>query len=333
VATSASPTIGVETSSSTIAPPVVEVDRVAEYLGYVKVYSDMLAPLSERIFVEDSDDDVEPLVLQPVGVDGEMFMPVMKDSSSLVVDVFSLGPNFELYLFAIETLSSPREWYYKEYFVNGHALMAALNGTNLAAEQIAPERVSLEPLQRDLSSMYVSTHSGESALEALTAANRSEVYGVAAETLKKMEQLHEIGFVHRYINIENLMVRPNVLFSDLGYASLYVDPITREHVEEAEATYPRNSWVAGYMSPWQLYAKTSSRRDDVFALADLLVTVFGDYAGPGMIREDLAEQKLNDRDLDGVPAVVVAFYKYAITLNFLDRPDYATWVDKFERNM
>lgn len=319
---------------SNIVSPDLEAkpDRVSIYLDGLKKFGPPMDAFSDDVFSTVHPTPLPTLVSDRVDVDGESFVPSLKHRmvSYVFSETFSLGAKYELHLYSIRALIDTRMnlyQYHRHYFVNERALTTALIGTKLAAEPIDACRVSY---QCEPSIYYVSTNPGHVTVSEKywqKEVPQDQLFKLVAEILTKLEQLHDLGFVHRYLTMDNIIIEPSVRFNDLAFGALYIDPTTGKHVPETVLEYTDSPWFREWLSPWQLNGKSSSRRDDMFQVAAMLVYVLGQVPFDQSRNPETLEQERFAK----VPEIAADFYKYTLTLGFTDRPDYNAWIDKFSK--
>jgi serine/threonine protein kinase len=151
-------------------------------------------------------------------------------------------------------------------------------------------------------------------------------------TLKALEKLHDTGVIHGDIHLGNIMLgsvlamNSSLTFIDFGRSMSYIDPTTGEHKRPSEMRpfndLYRLNW--NLLSINELEGNAVSRADDVFRLAEVLITLCR-YRSP-ILRQrspiDVALQK-RSRSFDWrVPQKIQDLYRYAMNLGFDERPNY-----------
>jgi serine/threonine protein kinase len=183
--------------------------------------------------------------------------------------------------------------------------------------------------------------------------DRQSILKIAAGALEALEKFHKSGFAHGDIHSGNIMIHESspgdfsVRLIDLGLANPFVDEFG-SHIPQVYATTLElrdDPDVITFMSPWHIQSNLgmkyrSSRRDDVFRLAEMMLWVsskrFRDHLKEvsrtaevfarrnGLIRfKRYAGEPLPYREID---PPIRRFYRHVLELKFDEEPDYARWI-------
>ncbi|SDF61539.1 protein kinase domain-containing protein [Chitinophaga filiformis] len=114
--------------------------------------------------------------------------------------------------------------------------------------------------------MKVAELKGETCWKDLPKSQRLKLLCLFLETLKTVGQLHAAGFLHRDLNVDNILIAPNnkVLLIDLELA--YTQRLKQKGP-------PFGQGIAGYVSPQQRRYEIPDDKDDVYSLAAVLVFI------------------------------------------------------------
>jgi predicted Ser/Thr protein kinase len=167
-----------------------------------------------------------------------------------------------------------------------------------------------------------------------------EMVTMALGALKTLEQLHSIGLVHGDVHAGNFIFeekRKKMTLIDFGRAIPYVDESGKHVLKSwkgltaAEQDLDLNPLI---LSIGELKGFAVSRRDDLFRLAECLVTAFdGQEALLDKLSADvymmpearvLIARKVNRRFSNKVPHGFVKLYRATVNMDFNEDPDYAT---------
>ena len=157
---------------------------------------------------------------------------------------------------------------------------------------------------------------------------------LADQMITRVECLHKIGFIHRDIKPENFMMgvgqnKNKVYLVDMGLAKRILRD--GEHIP-----YKENKSLTGtarYASAFALTGKEQSRRDDLISLGYVFLFMLrGHLPWQGLKApkrkekySKIAEMKMSMplEDLcEGFPTEFVEYFKYCISLDFDQEPDY-----------
>lgn len=170
---------------------------------------------------------------------------------------------------------------------------------------------------------------------------------LALQALKRIEHVHRCSFVHRDIKPENLVMgrrdRSTLYLLDFGLAKKFRDHTTKQHLP-----YFNNKGMAGtprYASVRTHMGIEQSRRDDLESLGYVLVYLwkgklpwmgFREKMETGEKYQKIFQLKKNCSATDlceGMPMVYVDFIRYARSMGFREKPDYAEWRKKFRETL
>lgn len=176
--------------------------------------------------------------------------------------------------------------------------------------------------------------------------------------------MHSRGILHRDIQLGNCTLglgkTEGVIYMiDFGFSKRYIDPHTRKHIPDSKAKrdFIGNYWFSSvnvhcrgrgnlfralFLPSDDLFSPVPSRRDDMEALALMLIHVLTDGGLPwtrnGVPKTDSAHETLIRKKLRakpeelcrGLPPVFEDFLRYCRRLKFLEQPDYNFWREQFE---
>jgi hypothetical protein len=173
---------------------------------------------------------------------------------------------------------------------------------------------------------------------------------IAVNALEAVRKFHNSGFAHGDIHWGNIMVHgTSARLIDLGRANPFANedgsymPIQQKPDRLAPADDTLN---IGFLSPWHIESNLgskylSSRRDDVFRLAEMFCRVSSDAFRSDILLRTMVANLLGfglsdfKRQVAGrptwheIPRPAMAFYTYTLTLGFDEEPDYAIWIAEF----
>ncbi|EMD39802.1 hypothetical protein CERSUDRAFT_112067 [Gelatoporia subvermispora B] len=171
---------------------------------------------------------------------------------------------------------------------------------------------------------------------------------IAMQVINRLEFMHSRGLLHRDIQLGNCVIGlglncTTIYMIDFGFSKFYIDPHTGRHIPDSKA--PRdfigNYWFTSIGVHCR--GKVPSRRDDLEALALMLIHLLTPGGLPwtrnGVPKTDSAHDRLmrekkNARPEDlcrGLPSEFEEFLRYCRRLKFMDRPDYGRWVEEFRQ--
>lgn len=160
---------------------------------------------------------------------------------------------------------------------------------------------------------------------------------LADQMLRRVEFIHEKGFLHRDMKPENFLFgigkKGHILYLvDYGLSKLYWDKRKKLHIPFCEGKPLIGT--ARYCSVWTHQGYEQSRRDDLEAISFILVyLLIGSLPWQGVTVKDqqlktilIGEKKLKTplEDLcGGLPEEILQYCKYCRNLKFTDQPQYA----------
>ncbi|XP_041782183.1 casein kinase I-like [Anopheles merus] len=166
---------------------------------------------------------------------------------------------------------------------------------------------------------------------------------LALQLLDRLETFHELGYVHRDLKPDNVLLgrgttRKTLHLIDFGLAEPYRHPRTGEHIAQ-DAFFP----FAGTIEFAPVFAHleyTPSRRDDILSLAYMLVFLLRGglpwYGTEERFDPDealLLKLCITPSELcRGLPAEFQRLTEYALRMEFCDAPDY-TELKRMFRNL
>jgi serine/threonine protein kinase len=155
---------------------------------------------------------------------------------------------------------------------------------------------------------------------------------VAKHTLRALESLHRLGFVHRDIKPGNLLVRispqagqPPICLIDFGLCRIYQDQVTHEHEKARSRTGFRGTKTYASINAHAL--TDLSRRDDLASWFYVLLDIFlGTLPWKGVTNGvDVAVMKNRFDVMEAVHGwapQLVEVWQHITSLRFPDEPDY-----------
>ncbi|KAH8108676.1 CK1/CK1 protein kinase [Phellopilus nigrolimitatus] len=169
---------------------------------------------------------------------------------------------------------------------------------------------------------------------------------IAMQVISRLEFMHSRGILHRDIQLGNCVVglekNEGVIYMiDFGFSKRYIDPHTHKHIPDSKAKrdFIGNYWFSSVNVHCR--GKVPSRRDDMEALALMLIHLVTENGLPwtrnGVPKTDklhdiIIRKKLNARPdvlCRGLPPVFEEFLRYCRRLRFLDQPNYRFWRKEF----
>jgi hypothetical protein len=172
------------------------------------------------------------------------------------------------------------------------------------------------------------------------------VFQIAAGALRALQRFHRSGFAHGDIHWGNFMIGDTIRLIDLGLANPYVDEYGVHIPPDRRIFLSPKRVPPNLLSPWHIESNLgskyrSTRRDDMFRLAEMLFTISSDAYRRDAL--ELSEFRAQDsvviefkrtadsRRYSRIPETVNDFYQYTLSLGFDTAPDYLTWIDRFTR--
>ncbi|EJC98848.1 CK1/CK1 protein kinase [Fomitiporia mediterranea MF3/22] len=169
---------------------------------------------------------------------------------------------------------------------------------------------------------------------------------IAMQVIQRLEFMHSRGILHRDIQLGNCTLglgrMERVIYMiDFGFSKRYIDPRTRKHIPDSRAKrdFIGNYWFSSVNVHCR--GRVPSRRDDMEALALMLIHVLTEGGLPwtrnGVPKTDKAhdilirqKQRAKPEELcHGLPPVFEDFLRYCRRLKFFEQPDYRYWRDQF----
>jgi serine/threonine protein kinase len=216
---------------------------------------------------------------------------------------------------------------------NEKAAMAALRATSHA--NISPA-IEEDDLVSDLEkgckvrSMVVDFVEGQSLSKLVPGAlSISKILEIGRLAIKALESVHAAGIIHGDIHRGNIMydqVTNELKIIDYGRAKPYLT-LQGDHIPfQRVPLNPR--WNTLLLSIGELSSSEVSRADDLFRLAETLVTMiqgFGDLLDFGVNLPDtdkLIQKKKTRRFAAKVPQGLCDFYRATVNMKFSEQPDY-----------
>ena len=239
------------------------------------------------------------------------------------------------------------------------ALLHALRGTGVAPEayEIKDGLKNAVCHRRSMVSEYVGAKEIRLA-GALLSKNRALLGKVGAKMIELIKALHATGFIHGDIFGRNLVygsdsdIVRTLRLIDFGRSEPFIQETTGEHIEEKKIDYGW-AWKHRALSIWELQGWRKTRRDDMYRIAELLISLggfggkferelallAGKYGtarlksdewrrGKEQLKEKVLKLKLNRVIGNGAPREIVEFYEYCKGLKFAEAPDYDFWINK-----
>ncbi|KIK69595.1 hypothetical protein GYMLUDRAFT_33969 [Collybiopsis luxurians FD-317 M1] len=169
---------------------------------------------------------------------------------------------------------------------------------------------------------------------------------IAMQMIARLEFMHSRGILHRDIQLGNATIGlpPNsriIYMIDFGFSKRYIDPHTHRHIPDSKAKrdFIGNYWFSSVGVHCR--GKVPSRRDDLEALALMLIHLLTPRGLPwtrnGVPKTDAAHELLKrDKRLArpedlcrGLPNEFEELLRYCRKLKFQECPDYQHWIGEF----
>eukprot|EP01061_Rhynchopus_euleeides_P017293 TRINITY_DN2876_c3_g1_i1.p1 TRINITY_DN2876_c3_g1~~TRINITY_DN2876_c3_g1_i1.p1 ORF type:complete len:299 (+),score=106.09 TRINITY_DN2876_c3_g1_i1:176-1072(+) len=162
----------------------------------------------------------------------------------------------------------------------------------------------------------------------------ASVLEVGRQVLRRLRTLHAAKFIHSDLKPENIMVSGHTVFLiDFGLSKAFVDPITNEHVKEADG-FEDFSGSPNFASINAHRGTGLSRRDDLESLVYVLIHMYrgslpwekewhGSVDRAGLATVAAMKASADPADLcKGTPQVIRNLLDYSRSLCFSEDPDY-----------
>ena len=167
----------------------------------------------------------------------------------------------------------------------------------------------------------------------------SRLAELAAAAIAGLRDIHSTGLVHGRIESRTIILveeegdannRRLVAFTDLRYASFFIDPVTGDHIPNTPVPLPTP--LDDSMSLFAIEGAPPSRRDDMYCLAATLFAVFKesfDIDYDSTPPADLVAALRALRTRMALSSVFNEFYAAMVNLQFAERPNYEAWITRF----
>ncbi|TDL23123.1 kinase-like protein [Rickenella mellea] len=171
---------------------------------------------------------------------------------------------------------------------------------------------------------------------------------IAMQVIERLEFMHSRDILHRDIQLGNCVIGlpPNerlIYMIDFGFSKRYIDPTTRRHIPDSKAKrdFIGNYWFTSVNVHCR--GKVPSRRDDLEALALMLIHLLTPNGLPwtrnGVPKTEAQQDRLirakqrakPDEICRGLPQEFEDFLRYCRSLKFFERPDYELWRENFAK--
>jgi len=220
---------------------------------------------------------------------------------------------------------------YREMFWREHAAMQQARHTGVISVIEPKADLSLMSKECQSRSYVMRKVVGRDLSDYLTAST-DKIMEIGREALKILEKFHDTGVIHGDIHPLNFMlgsildIKGSLKLIDFGRSMSYIDTKTGKHLSESKLK-PFNSLTSlnlNLLSINELEGKAISRADDIFRLAEVLITLcykrIEDFGGlsPRIVAILKRKRTFDSR----VPAKLQAFYTYAMNIGFEERPNY-----------
>ncbi|KAL5524673.1 hypothetical protein ACEPAF_9818 [Sanghuangporus sanghuang] len=169
---------------------------------------------------------------------------------------------------------------------------------------------------------------------------------IAMQVIQRLEFMHSRGILHRDIQLGNCVVglgtdKGIIYMIDFGFSKRYIDPRTGMHIPDSRGKrdFIGNYWFTSVNVHCR--GKVPSRRDDMEALALMLIHVLTKGGLPwtrngipktNKAHDVIIRKKLRTTPEDlcrGLPGVFEEFLRYCRRLKFFEQPDYRFWRERF----
>ncbi|KAL5501438.1 hypothetical protein ACEPAH_8698 [Sanghuangporus vaninii] len=169
---------------------------------------------------------------------------------------------------------------------------------------------------------------------------------IAMQVIQRLEFMHSRGILHRDIQLGNCVVglgtdKGTIYMIDFGFSKRYIDPRTGMHIPDSRGKrdFIGNYWFTSVNVHCR--GRVPSRRDDMEALALMLIHVLTEGGLPwtrngipktNKAHDVIIRKKLRTTPEDlcrGLPGVFEEFLRYCRRLKFFEQPDYRFWRERF----
>jgi len=219
----------------------------------------------------------------------------------------------------------------REMFWREHAAMLQARHTGVIS--VIEPNADLSLMSRECQSRsYVMRKVAGHDLSTQVGVSQNLIMEIGRGALKILEKFHDTGLIHGDIHLMNIMlgssldVENSIKLIDFGRSMSYIHPSTGLHRNESELKPFTSIFTLNWniLSINELEGKAVSRADDIFRLAEVLITLctrelknFG-RSSPRTV----ATQKRNRTFESRVPHRLQEFYRYAMNIGFQERPNY-----------
>lgn len=248
---------------------------------------------------------------------------------------FARGSGTRLFLthdkrYVLKTQDVPSK-NHREMFWREHAAMSQARHTGVVS--VIEPKADLSPMSRECRSRsYVMRKLRGNDLYNYGWLSTDRVLELGKHALKILEKFHDTGVIHGDIHLGNFVLgsttdmQNSLKLIDFGRSLLYIDPVTKAHKAQSEMAQFTDIYNLNWniLSINELLGRGVSRADDIFRLAECLITLctrsMRDF-GP-VSPFDVASQKQSRTLGSKVPQKIQALYRYAMNLGFEERPNY-----------
>ena len=221
----------------------------------------------------------------------------------------------------------------REMFWREHAAMHQARSTNVIPVVEPSADMSSMSVECRSRSYVMSKVAGKDLFGYLSSGlSTARILELGETALTVLEKYHDTGIIHGDIHPGNFVlgsqfdIKNTLKLIDFGRSMTFMDPTTGKHRLQFEMRpfNPLSNLNWNLLSINELEGKAVSRADDIFRLAEVLIVLcinrIEQYPRTSALR--VAMQK-RTRTFDArVPQKIQDFYRYAMNLQFDERPNY-----------